>query len=77
MTDKKNLFYGFGGAITEATAYAYSKLSEPNKKNFIKDYFSREEGSNYCFCILPIGSSDFSINSYSYSNKKDLSDFSI
>lgn len=75
--DKKNLFYGFGGAITEATAYAYSKLSEPNKENFIKDYFSKEDGSNYCFCRLPIGSSDFSINSYSYSNKKDLSDFSI
>ncbi len=32
---------------------------------------------NYNICRLSIGSSDFSINSYSYSTKDDLSDFSI
>ena len=32
---------------------------------------------NYYICRLSIGSSDFSTNSYSYSNKDDLSDFSI
>ena len=32
---------------------------------------------NYNICRLSIGSSDFSINSYSYSNDKNLSDFSI
>lgn len=32
---------------------------------------------NYNICRLSIGSSDFNLNSYSYSNKKDLSDFSI
>ena len=34
-------------------------------------------GLNYNFGRLTIGSSDFSINSYSYSYRKDLSDFSI
>lgn len=69
-------FLGFGGAITEAAGVAYSKLSPENKKQFIKDYFSLE-GSNYEICRLPIGSTDFSLDSYSYSYKKDLSDFSI
>ena len=32
---------------------------------------------NYNFCRLSIGSSDFSLKSYSYSNTSDLSDFSI
>lgn len=32
---------------------------------------------NYSICRLSIGSSDFNKNSYSYSNKNDLSDFSI
>ena len=32
---------------------------------------------NYNICRISIGSSDFSLNSYSYSSKKDLSDFSI
>lgn len=32
---------------------------------------------NYNIFRLSIGSSDFNLNSYSYSNKKDLSDFSI
>ena len=67
-------FIGFGGAITEASAYAYSLLPEDKKKNFINDYFSE---INYSFCRLPIGSCDFSLGSYSYAYKHDLSDFSI
>ncbi|MBQ9298593.1 MAG: glucosylceramidase [Clostridia bacterium] len=67
---------GFGGAITEASGYAYSKLDSEKKEKFIQDYFS-EDGLNYALARLPIGSCDFSIKSYSYSNKPDLSDFSI
>ena len=69
-------FFGFGGAITESAGYAYSKLDEENKNKFINDYFSKE-GLNYSLVRLPIGSCDFSLKSYSYSNKSDLSDFSI
>ena len=67
---------GFGGAFTEASGVAFSSLNENMKKNLINDYFSTN-GLNYTICRLPIGSSDFSIKSYSYSNKNDLSDFSI
>ncbi len=65
---------GFGGAITEASAYNYSLLSDEKKQKFLHDYFSE---NNYSLCRLTIGSCDFSLNSYSYSHKHDLSDFSI
>ncbi len=67
-------FYGFGGAMTEASAYCYSLLPENKKKQFMEDYFSN---INYSLCRLSIGSCDFSIKSYSYAKKHDLSDFSI
>lgn len=65
---------GFGGAITEASAYNYSLLSDEKKQEFLHDYFLE---NNYSLCRLTIGSCDFSLNSYSYSYKRDLSDFSI
>lgn len=67
---------GFGGAFTEATGYAIKKLSLQKQEELIKDYFSLS-GNSYNFCRLPIGSTDFSPKSYSYSYKSDLSDFSI
>ena len=67
-------FYGFGAAITGASGYAYSLLPDDKKQEFMKDMFS---DINYSLCRLTLGSSDFSIDSYSYSSKKDLSDFSI
>lgn len=41
------------------------------------DEYFLENNMNYNFCRLSIASSDFSLNSYFYSNKTDLSDFSI
>lgn len=67
-------FIGFGGAITEASAYCYSLLSDDKKKYFLQDYFVN---INYSLCRLTIGSCDFSLSNYSYSNKSDLSDFSV
>lgn len=77
--DSKQYFQtiiGFGGAFTESTGYALTTINKSIYNNIMNDYFSKD-GLNYSFCRLPIGSSDFSINSYSYSYKKDLSDFSI
>lgn len=67
-------FYGFGGAMTEAAAYLYSLLPEDKKKAFLEDYFSK---INYSLCRISVGSCDFSLSSYSYAKKRDLSDFSI
>ena len=69
-------FLGFGGAFTESSGFAFSQLNQNKKDNFIKDYFSKS-GLNYSFGRLPIGSCDFSLESYSYSTQNDLNDFSI
>lgn len=69
-------FFGFGGAFTESAGFAYSKLSQNKKDDFLNDYFSTS-GLNYSFGRLPIGSSDFSLESYSYSAQDNLKDFSI
>ena len=69
-------FLGFGSAITESASYNYSKLNKLNKTRFINDYYSKE-GLNLSYGRISIGSNDFSIKSFSYSKKRDLSDFNI
>ena len=67
---------GFGGAVTEAAGYSFNKLSQEKQENLIHDYFSKE-GLNYTLARVPIGSCDFSLKPYSYTSKRNLSDFSI
>lgn len=67
-------FLGFGACITESSAYNYSLLPEDKKKQFMQDMFGE---INYSLCRLQIASSDFSLNSYTYAKKHDLSDFNI
>lgn len=69
-------FFGFGSAITESSAYNYQNLSKDNKIKFINDYYSKN-GLNYNFGRISIGSNDFSLNSFSYAKKRDLSDFNV
>ena len=69
-------FLGFGGAFTESTGYALSTVDDTIYNQILDDYFLAE-GLNYSFGRLPIGSCDFSLDTYSYSYENDLSDFSI
>lgn len=73
---KYQTILGFGGAFTEASGYAISRLPKKQYDNAIKEYFS-PEGLNYSFCRTPINSCDFSLDSYAYLQKPDLSTFSI
>jgi glucosylceramidase len=63
-------FLGFGGAITEAAAYAYSKLDSEHKEKVIDEYFS-EEGNNYSFVRSHMDSCDFALDNYSAMSDKD------
>ena len=56
---------GFGGAFTESAAAVISKLPEKRRAENLNAYFS-PGGSSYTLCRVPIGSCDFSLNSYSY-----------
>ena len=65
-----------GAAITESVGYNYQKLSLLNQTKFIKDCYTNN-GLNFNYGRISIGSNDFTIKSYEYSKKKDLSDFNI
>lgn len=56
-------FLGFGGAITEAAGYAYSKLSKKNQEKVAELYFG-PEGNRYGLIRTHIDSCDFSLNNY-------------
>lgn len=70
------VWQGLGGAITEATAYNYAKLSPDKKRRLIEVYYGKS-GLGYCWGRLSIGSNDFCLKPYEYSRKTDLTDFSI
>jgi len=63
-------FHGFGGAITEAAGYAFSKLSPENRDRILSLYFTRE-GNNYSIVRSHIDSCDFSLSNYSAISETD------
>ncbi|MCX7820667.1 MAG: hypothetical protein N2258_03225 [Brevinematales bacterium] len=67
---------GFGGAITEASGYTFSKLLRDNQELIINKYFKEND---YNFVRIHIGSSDFSLGNYSHikENDENLTTFSI
>jgi len=67
---------GFGGALTGSSCYNLSTCTNEIKEQILDEYLSKDK-MNYNICRISIASSDFNLKSYSYSNKNDLSDFSI
>ncbi|KAI9982973.1 hypothetical protein PInf_006824 [Phytophthora infestans] len=57
---------GFGGAFTEAAALQFQKLSPKKQEEILTLYFDTEKGSAYNFGRVPMGSCDFSVDSYSF-----------
>ncbi len=67
---------GMGGAITEATAYNFAKLSPKKQLQLIDAYYGKN-GTDYRWCRISIGSNDFCLKPYEYTKKTNLRDFSI
>lgn len=72
-------FIGIGGAITDASAETFYKLSPDNQQQIIRDYYSVDKGIGYTLIRTNIHSCDFSSGSYTYVDSMDhaLSSFSI
>jgi glucosylceramidase len=70
---------GIGGAITDASAETFAKLSPDAKKEFIRAYFNPVDGIGYNLLRTNINSCDFSSGSYTYvkDNDKSLQSFNI
>jgi glucosylceramidase len=72
-------FLGIGGALTDASAETFYKLSNKNQERFLEAYYSLENGIGYTLGRTTIHSCDFSTSSYTYIEEgdKELSTFNI
>ncbi len=72
-------FMGIGGAITDASAEVFAKLSKEKQQEFLNAYYDKEKGIGYSLLRTTIHSSDFSSGSYTYikDGDKDLKTFNI
>ncbi|MEI7504616.1 MAG: amino acid permease, partial [Paludibacter sp.] len=57
---------GIGGAITDASAETFAKLSTDKKQELIDAYYNKTKGIGYTLARTNINSCDFSSGSYSY-----------
>ncbi|WP_242094093.1 glycoside hydrolase family 30 protein [Aestuariivivens sediminicola] len=71
-------FMGIGGAITDASAEVFAKLTKDKQEELLHAYFGKE-GNNYNIIRTSIHSCDFSPYSFTYISEgdKDLKTFSI
>lgn len=76
---KFQTFIGIGGAISDASAEIFAKLSKEKQSELLNAYYDKEKGIGYSLLRTTIQSSDFSSESYSYIQEgdKDLKTFSI
>jgi len=72
-------FLGIGGAVTDASAEVFSKLSPKKQKEFLHAYYDKNKGIGYSLARTNIHSCDFSSESYTYIEEgdKDLKTFNI
>jgi glucosylceramidase len=70
------VWQGIGGAITEATAYNFSKLSKEKQQKLLDAYYGKG-GLDYRWGRISIGSNDFCLEPFEYTKRADLADFSI
>jgi glucosylceramidase len=72
-------FIGIGGALTDASAETFYKLSPDQQQKLITAYFDEEKGIGYTLARTNIHSCDFSSESYTYVNEndKELKSFSV
>lgn len=72
-------FIGIGGAITDASAEVFAKLSKEKQQELLNAYYDKQKGIGYSLLRTTIHSADFGSESYTYIKEgdKDLKSFSI
>ncbi len=70
---------GIGGAITDAAAETFAKMSPETQQELLTAYYDPEKGIGYNMARTTIASSDFGSDTYSYIQEGDttLSTFSL
>jgi glucosylceramidase len=72
-------YMGIGGAITDASAEIYAKLSKEKQQELLNAYYDKQKGIGYSLLRTTIHSSDFGSETYTYIEEgdKELKTFSI
>ncbi len=72
-------FQGFGGALTEASAFVLSSLDAKDRQKVVQSYFDSQEGNGYRFARTHLNSCDFSLGNWACIESKDetLESFSM
>ena len=72
-------FIGIGGALTDASAETFAKLSKETQQELLTALYDKEKGIGYTLARTNIQSCDFSSGSYSYIKEGDsaLKSFSV
>ena len=68
---------GFGAAMTGSSAYLIQLMEPEARHNLLTELFDPEEGIGISNIRLTIGSSDFSLASYSYCDVPGLENFAV
>ena len=70
---------GIGGALTDASAETFAKLSKDKQQELLKAYYDTKDGIGYTLARTNISSCDFSSDTYNYvkDNDKELKTFSV
>lgn len=79
-TKKHQTMAGVGAAFSEIGDLALASLSEASRLELLKNLFDPATGAGFSMCRLPVGSSDFATNAYSYAetpNDLSMEHFSI
>jgi glucosylceramidase len=71
--DKKfQTVLGIGGALTDASAEVFAKLSKNKQQELLEKYYDKEKGIGYSLARTNIHSCDFSSDSYTYVKENDI-----
>jgi len=71
---------GIGGAFNEQGGEAFMSLSKKDQKILAKNLFNAKKGIGFSMCRTAVGSSDFGLSAYSYSETPedyDMKEFSV
>ena len=68
---------GFGFAITQASCFNLLRMPEADRKQFLTELFSRENGLGSSLIRVCIGGSDFSIDEFTWCDKQGLENFAV
>lgn len=63
---------GFGGALTDSSAYVLSQVDTETKQLILQSYYDQARGIGYNFARIHINSCDFSLENYSYVEEGDM-----